>query len=163
MSVASQLFKTSLSLWASGITVIGYRSKTKAGGITVSSFSSVSLDPPLVLFCLAKGSQAKEEIESSNAFSVNILSSEQKQISADFASGSLDKEEVLNQLNTETGITGAPRIPGCLVNMDCTLSQMIDAGDHWIVIGLVEDAVISEGKPLLYFNRNYHNLNKDFL
>jgi flavin reductase (DIM6/NTAB) family NADH-FMN oxidoreductase RutF len=142
-------------MWASGVTVICYRSEKKSGGITVSSFSSVSLDPPLVLFCLAKGSQAKEEIESSKSFSVNILTAEQKQISADFASGSLDKEEVLKKLHPTFGITGAPLLPDVLVNLDCKLQEMTDVGDHTIVIGLVEEAKITEGQPLLYFNRNY--------
>ncbi len=158
MPIESNLFKSALSLWASGVTAICFRSQTKTGGITVSSFSSLSLDPPLVLFCLAKGSQAREAIEESKSFSVNILSSEQKQISADFASGSLDKEEVLNKLNPVAGKTGAPLLSGSLVSLDCKLHQMIDSGDHLIVIGQVEDAILSEGKPLLYFNRNYRDL-----
>ncbi len=158
MSLDPNSFKSALSLWASGVTVICYRSKSKSGGITVSSFSSVSLDPPLVLFCLAKGSQAKEEISASNCFSVNILSSEQKQISADFASGSLDKEEVLKAQNPTFGKLGSPLLPGALVNLECKLHEMIDAGDHFIVLGQVEDVILGEGKPLLYFNRNYQNI-----
>ncbi|TGL58162.1 flavin reductase [Leptospira ognonensis] len=158
MSFDSTTFKSALSLWASGVTVICYRSSNKSGGITVSSFSSVSLDPPLVLFCLAKGSQAKHEIETSASFSVNILSSEQKQISADFASSSLDKEEVLNLLKPTVSKSGLPFLTGALVNLDCKLHQMIDAGDHYLVLGEVREAQVQEGKPLLYFNRNYKDI-----
>ncbi|MCZ8157983.1 MAG: flavin reductase family protein [Leptospira sp.] len=158
MPVQPDSFKSALSLWASGVSVICYKSQSKSGGITVSSFSSVSLDPPLILFCLAKSSQAKEAIEASKAFSVNILSNEQKQISADFASGSLDKEEVLNKLNPKTAATGSPILSGSLASLDCRLENMIDAGDHLIVIGHVEEAIAMEGQPLLYFNRNYRNL-----
>jgi len=158
VTLLPNVFKAALSHWASGVSVICYRSETKAGGITVSSFTSVSLEPPLVLFCLAKGSQAKMEIESSKAFSVNILSSKQKQISADFASGSLDKEEVLKSLQPTFGKTGSPLLPGAVANIECKLFQLMDAGDHHIVIGLVEDAFVTEGNPLLYFNRNYHDI-----
>ncbi|EKJ88676.1 flavin reductase family protein [Leptospira meyeri] len=151
-------FKTSLSLWASGVCVITYESKEKKGGITVSSFSSVSLEPPLVLFCLAKDSSAKTPIEKAGNFVVNILSSDQKQISADFASGSLDKAVVLEGLKPGTLSTGAPVLPDALASLDCKVNQTIDAGDHWILIGLVEAVVTREGSPLLYFNRNYREL-----
>ncbi|BDA79373.1 flavin reductase [Leptospira kobayashii] len=158
MAVSSEKFKKALSLWASGVSVICYESKAKKGGITVSSFSSVSLDPPLVLFCLDKNSPAKEAIESANAFSVNILSSEQKQISADFASSSLDKEEVLAGQNPIRLVTGAPVLNGTLASLDCSLFQILDSGDHWIMIGHVEDSNSNENAPLLYFNRNYHTI-----
>lgn len=158
MPVAIDQFKSSLSQWASGVSVITYASKTQKGGVTVSSFSSVSLEPPLVLFCLAKQSKAKEAIESAGNFAVNILSSEQKQISADFASGSLDKAVVLEGLNPGILSTGAPILHGSLASLDCLVHQIIDAGDHWIFLGRVEAVVTKEGSPLLYFNRNYREL-----
>ncbi|EOQ88052.1 flavin reductase-like protein [Leptospira yanagawae serovar Saopaulo str. Sao Paulo = ATCC 700523] len=158
MPVAIDQFKTSLSLWASGVSVITYESLEQKGGVTVSSFSSVSLEPPLVLFCLAKHSKAKTAIESAGKFAVNILSSEQKQISADFASGSLDKAVVLEGLNPGKLSTGAPILQGSLASLDCLVHQIIDAGDHWIFIGLVEAVATKEGSPLLYFNRNYREL-----
>ncbi|XDD41636.1 flavin reductase family protein [Leptospira sp. WS60.C2] len=158
MPVAIDQFKSSLSQWASGVSVITYASKTQKGGVTVSSFSSVSLEPPLVLFCLAKQSKAKEAIESAGNFAVNILSSEQKQISADFASGSLDKAVVLEGLNPGILSTGAPILDGSLASLDCLVHQIIDAGDHWIFLGRVEAVVTKEGSPLLYFNRNYREL-----
>ncbi|PJZ45628.1 flavin reductase family protein [Leptospira brenneri] len=158
MPASTDQFKSSLSLWASGVCVITYASSQKKGGITVSSFSSVSLEPPLVLFCLAKDSSAKEPIEKAGNFAVNILSSEQKQISADFASGSLDKAVVLEGLNPQTLSTGAPILRDCLASLDCKVDQVIEAGDHWILIGLVEGVITKEGSPLLYFNRNYREL-----
>lgn len=158
MPASIDQFKSSLSRWASGVSVITYESKEKKGGVTVSSFSSVSLEPPLVLFCLAKNSNAKESIEKAGNFVVNILSSEQKQISADFASGSLDKAVVLEGLKPGTLSTGAPVLPDSLASLDCSVNQTIDAGDHWIFIGLVEAVATREGSPLLYFNRNYREL-----
>ncbi|ABZ94593.1 Flavin reductase related protein [Leptospira biflexa serovar Patoc strain 'Patoc 1 (Ames)'] len=158
MPASIDQFKTSLSLWASGVSVITYGSSHQKGGVTVSSFSSVSLEPPLVLFCLAKHSKAKEAIESAGNFAVNILSSEQKQISADFASGSLDKAVVLEGLNPGKLSTGAPILNGCLASLDCLVHQILDAGDHWIFLGQVEAVVTKEGSPLLYFNRNYREL-----
>ncbi|TGM26043.1 flavin reductase family protein [Leptospira levettii] len=158
MPVATDQFKSSLSHWASGVSVITYASETLKGGVTVSSFSSVSLEPPLVLFCLAKHSKAKEAIETAGNFAVNILSSEQKQISADFASGSLDKAVVLEGLNPRKLSTGAPILEGALASLDCLVHQIIDAGDHWIFLGLVEAVATKKGSPLLYFNRNYREL-----
>lgn len=158
MPASIDKFKSSLSLWASGVCVITYASSEKKGGVTVSSFSSVSLEPPLVLFCLAKDSSAKEPIQDSGNFVVNILSSEQKQISADFASGSLDKAVVLEGLNPETLSTGAPVLRNSLASLDCKVDRIIEAGDHWILIGLVEAVATKEGFPLLYFNRNYREL-----
>lgn len=158
MPASIDQFKSSLSVWASGVCVITYASSDKKGGVTVSSFSSVSLEPPLVLFCLAKDSSAKEAIENAGNFAVNILSVEQKQISADFASGSLDKAAVLEGLNPETLTTGAPILRDSLASLDCKVNQCIEAGDHWIFIGLVEAVVTKEGSPLLYFNRNYREL-----
>ncbi|EMY69357.1 flavin reductase family protein [Leptospira vanthielii] len=158
MSASIDKFKSSLSLWASGVCVITYESSQKKGGVTVSSFSSVSLEPPLVLFCLAKDSSAKEPIQDSGNFVVNILSSEQKQISADFASGSLDKAVVLEGLKPETLSTGAPVLRDSLASLDCKVDRIIEAGDHWILIGLVEAVATKEGFPLLYFNRNYREL-----
>ncbi|MDF3819185.1 flavin reductase family protein [Leptospira sp. 96542] len=158
MLASSDSFKTALSTWASGVSVITYESETKKGGITVSSFSSVSLAPPMVLFCLAKDSGAYEPILESKRFVVNILKESQKQISADFASGSLDKAVVLEALNPESLVTGAPVLTGTLASLDCQLDVMIEKGDHWIVIGLVKGITQGEGKPLLYFNRNYREL-----
>lgn len=158
MPISADLFKQGLSHWASGVTVITYEGGGKKGGITVSSFNSVSLDPPLVLFCLAEGSQAWPAIEASASFGVNILSSEQKQISADFASGSLDKATVLETLAPFVLETKAPLLPGALANLDCRLETSYIQGDHRIVIGRVESGKVNGGEPLLYFNRNYRML-----
>ncbi|MCU0824865.1 MAG: flavin reductase family protein [Leptospira sp.] len=158
MPITKDEFKQALSLWASGVTAITYQSKSKSGGITVSSFSSLSLDPPLVLFCLQNGSGAKDAILEAGCFGVNILSSKQKQISADFASGSLDKAVVLENLKPIQLKTGAPLLPECLVSMDCKLESVVEKGDHCIVIGLVEAQTTKEDAPLLYFHRNYREL-----
>lgn len=158
MSVDSKTFKEALSLWASGVTVITYSGNLGKGGLTVSSFSSVSLDPPLVSFCLAKSSNAKSVLEKSKKFAINILSNSQKQISADFAS-TQDKAKVLESQNLLTGATGVPLINGCLANLDCEVFQVLDVGDHFIYIGLVVWAKCEPGTPpLLYFNKSYHSI-----
>lgn len=158
MPISNDDFKSALSLWASGVTVITYDSPSKKGGVTVSSFSSVSMNPPLILFSLFNSSLALDSILESKCFGVNILSSEQKQISADFASGSLDKAVVLENQKPMTLATGAPILPDCLASLDCILESTIQKGDHTIVIGRVEAVVHKESAPLLYFHRNYRQI-----
>ncbi len=157
MSVDPKVFKEALSLWASGVSVITYSGKSGKGGLTVSSFSSVSLDPPLISFCLAKSSSAISIFQEAKSFTVNVLSADQKQVSADFAS-SQDKAMVLDAQKTFVGETGVPMISECLTNLDCELFQTVDAGDHLILIGLVVWAKSQGGSPLLYFNKGYHSL-----
>lgn len=160
MSTFIQDFKTALSGFASGVTVVTYSTGDVDSGITVSAFSSVSLDPPLVLVCLNNGSPAVEAIESGKAFSVNILSADQSQVSNTFAKPGEERMEYLKKESQKRGENGVCHIPGALAVLDCELESMVSAGDHNIALGKVtaihmENPITDSTQPLVYFNRNY--------
>jgi flavin reductase (DIM6/NTAB) family NADH-FMN oxidoreductase RutF len=155
MSVDTRSFRKTLGCFASGVTVIttltpGTREPV---GVTVSAFSSLSLDPPLVLFCLGNSTSSLEAFRSFGHFAVNILSEHQKDLSIRFASRSGDKWQGVAR--TE-GASGVPVLGGCLATLECSLHQVIDGGDHQIFVGRVERLKHHEGgSPLVYFRGSY--------
>lgn len=160
MSFSSLDFKNALSLFASGVTVVTYDNEDYGSGITVSAFSSVSLDPPLVLVCINNTSTALASIENKGGFSVHILNADQKEISNTFAKNDESRVEYLKSQSIRKGATGAPHIPNTPAILDCSVYRILDGGDHKILLGQVEHAHIAENStttesPLVYFNRNY--------
>ncbi|MCC5814513.1 MAG: flavin reductase family protein, partial [Leptospira sp.] len=131
-------FKTAMSRFPSGVTVVTYKSQEIDSGITVSAFSSVSLEPPLVLVCLNNSSPAVEAISATRSFSINILEASQKDVSNTFAKADESRVAYLQTASRVRGVTGACHIPGSLVVLDCELHAMHDGGDHQIVIGRVK-------------------------
>ena len=158
MPVDSDTFKRSLGSWASGVTVVTSQHAGERLGMTVSAFSSVSLNPPLVLVCADKASNTNKLIHASRSFTVNVLGREQSALSNLFAD---KKREAIrfDGLVCKTGATGCPRLPGALASMDCTVRDVVDAGDHIVYVGTVEDAVIdAEQEPLVYWRGGYQKL-----
>ena len=126
-------------------------------GLTVNSFSSVSLDPPMVSWCLANDSDMMTRFADADRFCVNILSAEQEELSNAMARPGTHE---LEPCHTETSASGDKRILGALAHFDCRVHQRIEAGDHIIYIGYVEDADCAETQnaPLLYFRGGYAGL-----
>jgi flavin reductase (DIM6/NTAB) family NADH-FMN oxidoreductase RutF len=125
-------------------------------GITVNSFSSVSLDPPLVLWCLDKGSDTIDTFEACEAFTVNILSEDQKHLSNELAKSG---DHSLAEVATSTGENGCPRIEEALAVFECELYARHDAGDHIILIGQIKAfSSEQEGRPLVYHRGGYQAL-----
>lgn len=145
--------------WATGVTVVTSRDGERIQGMTVSAFTEVSLDPPLVLVCADKATITNELIEASQVFSVSILAHDQDDLSNKFASKK-DEHRRFAGLDCDTGMTGCARIPGAIAWIDCTVQQTIDAGDHYIYLGQVEAAEVGEGAPLLHFRRSYGRLSE---
>ncbi len=151
-------FKKSLGHFPSGVTVVTYKIGDEFGGVTVSSFTSLSLDPPLVLFSIIKNTQSHEKLSQAESYAVHILSSSQKDISNGFASAKTDKNELLRNLKPEI-IEGAPVFSGAQSVLVCRKEHLYDGGDHTIFVSRVVSASTDESKsPILYFNRNYHSL-----
>jgi len=155
MTIDSRAFRNALGCFATGITVVttlcpdGHRV-----GVTVNSFSSVSLDPPLVLFSLGRASQAYDFFVQGKAFAVNILAEDQKTLSDRFSRR--DLQERWEGVGVELWDTGVPILSGCLANIECDLHAVHDGGDHAIIVGRVRRlASRSDGKPLLYFRGSY--------
>jgi len=153
VTIDQATFRTVLGHFATGITVITAMCDGEPVGLAANSFTSVSLDPPLVLFCAAKSSTTWPSIQKAGHFCVNILSEAQEDVSRLFASKGADRFEGLGY---RAGTTGAPVLHDALAFVDCRIEAEHDAGDHLIVVGrVVEMALLAEGRPLLFFRGGY--------
>jgi flavin reductase (DIM6/NTAB) family NADH-FMN oxidoreductase RutF len=158
MTVGVDNFKKAMQLWGSGVTVVTTNSeKFGMQGMTVTAFSSVSVNPPQVLVCINESADTGEGIQESQCFAVNVLSSTQQDISNQFAGGSSQQQRFENTPWT-AGITGAPILNDSLMSLECKVIEKIHAGTHWIIIGEVQDSVCREGEPLLYYRGAYQQL-----
>jgi flavin reductase (DIM6/NTAB) family NADH-FMN oxidoreductase RutF len=124
-------------------------------GMTANSFTSLSLDPPLVLICVDHKARILKHFRAGAAFGINILSEQQRGHSVHFARTGHDR---FDGAEWYAGQTGVPLLPGALSTMECERRQVLDVGDHAIVIGEVVHAQCSEGEPLVYFSSNYRKL-----
>jgi flavin reductase (DIM6/NTAB) family NADH-FMN oxidoreductase RutF len=158
-SVSGGEFRAALSRWASGVTVVTATGPHGPTGMTVSSFASLSLDPPLVLACIARSSGSHDALVLAEGFGVHVLSQDQRDLSARFARPGIDK---FAGLDHEVGPYGAPLLPVGLARLVCARQAVLDGGDHTILVGRVTRAEIPElddlGDPLLHYNRGYRAL-----
>ena len=159
MAIDSQDFRATLAQWASGVTVVTTVYNGQPVGITASSFSSVSLEPPRILICVAKRLYTHRAIESSQVFAVNILSSAQQQWGMRFAGQVPEMADRFEGIKHFTAETGSPLLPDVLGWLDCWVSAAHDGGDHTIFVGDVLAAGAAEsGEPIVYFNRQWRQL-----
>ena len=152
-------FKEALSCWASGVSVVCTKDEGLVYGITVSSFSSLSLHPPLILCCLNNANRMPSMVTSAGGFTVSILGSHQVQASNYFASRG--REPSVSFADVESGVaaSGRPYVGGSAAWLDCSLHEAIVQGTHTIVIGRVEEIGADPGRsPLLYFQRAYRTV-----
>ena len=150
-------FRKTLGAFATGITVISALSpEGKPIGVTISSFNSVSLDPPLILWSLALKSPNLEAFRNARHFAVNVLSAKQQHLSDRFASPLADR---FAYIPTRTGLSGTPLLEGCCAWFECTNEVQYPGGDHLILIGRVERFAKGEAdSPLLFHNGCYRQL-----
>lgn len=151
-------FRRALGTFATGVTVITVQQGDQIHGMTANSFTSVSTDPPLVLFCVAKTTRMAGFIENAAGFAINILAAGQQLVSRQFAGAR--KEEAARTVLLERGPV-APLIDDCLVALSCRTDAIHEGGDHWIVVGRV--IAIHEGKrqdepPLVFYRSRYRDL-----
>jgi 3-hydroxy-9,10-secoandrosta-1,3,5(10)-triene-9,17-dione monooxygenase reductase component len=152
---AARRFRDVLGRFASGVTVVTAMSGGEPVGMTCQSFSSVSLDPPLVLFIPARTSRAWPMMQRSGRFCVNFLAHDQADLSNAMASRGTDKFAGIAW--TPSPVTGSPVLPGTLGHVDCTIHAVHEAGDHFVVIGRVVDLVSGDEaeQPLLFYQGKY--------
>ena len=165
-------FKAALGHFASGVTVMTTRVDGEDFGMTASAFSSLSLEPPLVLICVKKHNRMWEALQGASRFAVNILTSSQQVVSNRFAGGTVDAagnwipwpEDVSRfeglEVNRAPG-SGAALLSGALAHLDCSVWKQVDGGDHTIVIGRVEFSAATprgEGCPLVYWGGQYRSI-----
>jgi flavin reductase (DIM6/NTAB) family NADH-FMN oxidoreductase RutF len=154
VTVEPSEFRDTLSCFASGVCVVtAIADSGLPVGVTISAFTSLSLEPPLVLFCLGNNTTNLEAYTDGGRFAVNILAEDQGEISEIFARQNTDKFASISR--TDSG-SGCPLLVGCLASLECSLVATHDGGDHVIVVGKVERVENSGGgAPLLRYRGNY--------
>jgi flavin reductase (DIM6/NTAB) family NADH-FMN oxidoreductase RutF len=158
MTIDPREFRDALGCFATGITVITALDESRAPvGLTANSFTSLSLDPPLVLFCLDRNIGSFQAMHASRHFAVNVLREDQEELSRRFARSGPDK---WSGLDFTTWSTGCPILAGCIANLECDIEQVIEGGDHVIVVGRVRRMVFDrdDSRPLLYYRGRYSNV-----
>lgn len=157
-AVDPALFRTVLSRFASGVTVVTSRDATGQDyGMTVSAFSSVSLEPPLVMVCIGQSATWHDVLPEATHFNVHVLGDEQEAISRRFAS---DRADRFVDVSHTRGANGVVQLTGALALLECRITARHAAGDHTIVVGEVEQARADEGDPLLYFRGRYARISR---
>lgn len=151
-------FKDALASWASGVAVIGTRQGDLVYAITISSFSSLSLDPPLVLACIANTNRLPPMVRACGRFAISLLSKDQDVASSALAKSGREPGATLGVPESATA-TGMPIVAGAMAYLDCELHADLPVGDHTILVGRVTAAVSrADGEPLLYYRRKYRTL-----
>jgi flavin reductase (DIM6/NTAB) family NADH-FMN oxidoreductase RutF len=159
MTIHPNTFKNVMSRFSSGVTVITTYYQGKKHGMTVSSFCSVSLNPPLVLVCIAKHLRSHEFIEKSGVFAVNILGLDQLDWGIRFAGLKPEIVDRFAGITDTSAVTCSPILPGALGWVDCKLRHAYEGGDHTIFVGeVVAGGTNEKDDPLLYYNRAWCEL-----
>lgn len=156
MLIDKQEFRRVLGHFAAGVTVVTTISKDGTPyGLTATAFTSVSLEPPLVLVCVDRKSESYPHLCASGVFAVNFLRADHQPLSARFAVSGGDK---FSGLAIERRLTGAPLLPDALGYVECRIMNTVEAGDHTIFVGQVEAGDARDGEPLLYFRGSYRQI-----
>jgi flavin reductase (DIM6/NTAB) family NADH-FMN oxidoreductase RutF len=153
-------FRNALGSFATGVTVVATQGEEHAYGMTANAFSSVSLDPPLVLVCVKTGAEGAEHIRQNRCFSVNILAAHQEPISRYFSSKDRPRgRDAFSEVPHRIEVTGSPILEGVVSYLDCRLHVTLQAGDHDIFIGEVQALGVAEdAEPLLFAAGGYRLL-----
>lgn len=156
---AAAEFKEAMSLWATGVTVVTTRQMGNVYGLTVSSFASASLAPPLIFASIGKMSPFLAMVRKSRVFAVSLLSRKQEGISRYFSQPGRRPAPRLSGIPIQRGITRCPLIKGALGNLECKLYKILALGDHYLLVGeVIRTRLLRRGAPLLYFRRRYRLL-----
>lgn len=146
-------YRQVLGHFPTGVCVITAMTDEGPAGMAIGSFSSLSLDPPLVLFCPARTSGSWARIRAASKFCVNVLAEDQEDVCRVFASSAADK---FAEIGWKKSGNGAPRIDGVLAHIDCDIDSILDGGDHDICVGRVSELdVAHEGSALVFFRGGY--------
>jgi len=146
-------YRQVLGHFPTGVTVVASVHEGQPIGLAVGSFASLSLDPPQVLFCPSKLSGTWTRMQQVGAFCVNILAEDQEDVCRVFASSGDDK---FAEIGWKRSGNGSPIIEGVLAYIDCTVQEVVESGDHYVVIGAVHDLEVRhEGGPLVFFRGGY--------
>lgn len=154
MPIDSRAFRQAAAQFATGVTVIAYELEGEVRGMTANSFSSVSLEPPLVLFCVTRSSKMGAVVHAVPRFSINILEDHQRDLSAYFAGA---WKGAVPPRHRFVPWEGVPRLEGSMAVFSCAPHAIHEGGDHWIVVGEVValDRAQHQCRPLVFYNGGY--------
>jgi len=160
MTVNQADFRKAMGSFATGVTVISVDHEGEVHGMTANAFTSVSLDPLLVLVCVDHKARTHAHLHAKKRFGVNVLSENQRAISEYYARPIATHEHAEQEAGArfDRTIHGTPVLHGALAYLECRLHTAQDAGDHTIFIAEVEEVVVREGDPLLYFRGQYREI-----
>jgi flavin reductase (DIM6/NTAB) family NADH-FMN oxidoreductase RutF len=158
-------FRKAMGCFATGVTILTVDLEGEVHGMTANAFASVSLDPPLVLVCVEHHNRTHAHLHAKKRFGINVLCENQRAISEYYASAerSDDQAHAESEARARFGRTnhGTPMLHGSLAYLECRLHSAQLAGDHTIFIAEVEDVVVQEGEPLLFFRGQYQKVGAD--
>ncbi len=160
MGVTQTEFRKAMGSFATGVTVITVDYEGEVHGMTANAFTSVSLDPLLVLVCVDHQARTHTHLHARKRFGVNVLAENQRTISEYYARPTPTHQNAEQEAGARFDRTqhGTPVLHGALAYLECRLHTAQDAGDHTIFIAEVEDVVVREGDPLLYFRSAYRQI-----
>ena len=156
MAVDAREIRNVLGHFATGVTVITTKDSTgKPFGLTVNSFTSLSLNPPLVIVCVDKTVDCYSCFDESKVFAVNVLNEDQEELSRRFATKGIEKFE---GIQWRMGENGSPLLDGVIGAIECKVTHSYEGGDHTIFLGEILSATAKGDRPLLFFKGKYHRL-----
>ncbi len=157
--VSPEMLRTVMRQWATGVALVTVGRQGYAHGMTVNSFVSISLEPPLILVSMERSARTHHIALEERRFAVVILSTDQRDLSEIFAGRTPDEGDRFKSMETELTPSGIPVPRNTLAVLDCAIEETIEAGTHTVFIARVEHAEVSgDSPPLLYFNPNYRKL-----
>ena len=163
MTLNAAQFRKAMGCFATGVTIITLDLDDEVHGMTANAFASVSLDPMLVLVCVDHSTRTHAHLHTKKRFGVNILSEDQRGISEYYARPERSHEDAESEAGARFDRTshGTPVLHGALAYLECRLHSAQIAGDHTIFIAEVEDVVVHEGDPLLFFRGKYRTVGEE--
>lgn len=165
MPINAEQLRNAMRFWATGVTIVSANHQGEQHGMTVSSFTSITLTPPLVVVSLERETRTHNLVDASGAFGVTILRAEQQALSDRFAGRETEQDNRFNGLETRTLATGSPFLKDGLACFDCRVTAQHQIGSHTLFIGEVVAAEVNpqanNSRPLLYYNRDYRQLLKE--
>jgi flavin reductase (DIM6/NTAB) family NADH-FMN oxidoreductase RutF len=159
MTIASDDLRRVMRQWATGVTLVTTSVDQVMHGMTVSSFCSISLSPPLILVSLSNDARTRELISQSQRFAVSILAQGQQDLADRFAGRVPDAANRFQDVDHRITGLGNPIPEGCIAFLDCLVTETYEAGNHSILIGQVQDLeIVQSASPLVYYDRDYREL-----
>lgn len=137
-----------MAAYPTGVTIVAGRDTDGVYGLTVNSFTSLSLDPPLVLVCIARSSMSHDRLVSGSSFAISLLAADQADIATRFARDPSDGR--FEDIDWSPGPSGCPVVLGSVAWLDCQVHEILEGGDHSIVIGRVSETEVNDRSALLF-------------